>query len=295
MALLSMSLLLAAPHRAEAQKSKTKKHDNYLSFSTTADLQQFFSYKNSDKIIISGHRGGIDFPENSLEGLQGVMDAMPAFFEIDPRLTKDSVIVLMHDVTLDRTTTATGKLSDYTWAELQSVRLKDVNGKVTSYKIPTLEEVIIWSRGKTIINLDKKDVPFHMIVDIIKKHQAEKHVMLTVHTGAQARYYHDRLPNIMFSAFARNEKEYADMEIAGVPWENMIAYVGWTIDEKNEDIVKKLREKGVKCMVSLAPTHDKIKDPVERDTRYLEEINKRPDIIETDLPIELWEVLHKRK
>jgi glycerophosphoryl diester phosphodiesterase len=293
--LLSISLLLAVSPHAEAQNSVRETNKNYLNFSTTAELQQFYTCNGKDKIIISGHRGGIDFPENSLEGLQEVMNVMPAFFEIDPRLTKDSVIVLMHDATLDRTTTAKGKLSDYTWAELQSVRLKDVNGKVTPFKIPTLEEVIIWSQGKTIINLDKKDVPFHMIVDLIKKHRAENHVMLTVHTGAQARYYYDRLPNIMFSVFARNSKEYADMEISGVPWENMIAYVGWTIDEKNEDIVNMLRAKGVKCMTSLAPSHDKIKDPAERDARYLEEINKRPDIIESDLPIELWQVLNSKK
>lgn len=290
-ALLSFGILVTIPYKAGAQKINT----NNIQISKPKDLQHFLSYKADDKIIISGHRGGIDFPENSLEGLQAVVNAMPAIFEIDPRLTKDSVIVLMHDETLDRTTTATGKLSDYTWSELQNVRLKDSKGQVTNYKIPKLEEIILWSQGKTIINLDKKDVPLPMIVDIIKKHQAEGHVMLTVHTGAQARYYHDRLPQIMFSAFARNEKEYADMEISGVPWVNMIAYVGWTIDSKNKHIVKKLREHGVKCMISLAPSHDQIKSKNERDMRYKEEIDKCPDIIETDLPISLWHVLNNTK
>lgn len=289
--ILSFGILITLPHTAEAQKINT----NTIQISKPKDLQHFLSYKADDKIIISGHRGGIDFPENSLEGLQAVVNTMPAIFEIDPRLTKDSIIVLMHDETLDRTTTATGKLSDYTWSELQKVRLKDSSGKTTNFKIPTLEEVIIWSRGKTIINLDKKDVPLAMIVDIIQKYEAEGHVMLTVHTGAQARYYHDRLPQIMLSVFARNEKEYADIEISGVPWLNMIAYVGWTIDSKNEHIVKKLREHGVKCMISLAPSHDKIKNKNEREIRYQEEIYKRPDIIETDLPITLWNVLNNNK
>lgn len=45
------------------------------------------------------------YAENCIEGLENVLTQMPAFFEIDPRLTKDSVIVLMHDATLDRTTT----------------------------------------------------------------------------------------------------------------------------------------------------------------------------------------------
>lgn len=270
--------------------------ENYIQFRNTKELQNFFKYKGNGAIIISGHRGGreTNFPENSLEGFHNVLSQMPAIFEIDPRLTKDGVAVLMHDATLDRTTTGKGKLSDYTWAELQSIRLKDAEGNVTPYKIPTLEEVIIWSKGKTIINLDKKDVPLETIVALIKKHKAEKHVMVTVHTGAQARFYYDRIPGIMMSAFARTVKEFEDLAIAGVPWKNMIAYVGPTIDENNADIVARLREKGVRCMVSYAPTHDKLSSHEEREKAYCDEIKKQPDIIESDIPTEIWTILQSK-
>ena len=270
-----------------------KAERNYVDFKDVKELHDYFSYKGDGSVLISGHRGGreLKFPENSLEGFQNVLNQMPAFFEIDPRLTKDSVIVLMHDETLDRTTTATGKLADYTRAELQSDRLKDSEGNVTSCKIPTLEDVIRWSKGKTVINLDKKDVPLPMIAALIEKHQAQNHVMLTVHTGAQARYYYDRFPGIMLSVFARNAKEYEDISIAGVPWENMIAYVGRTIDETNEEIVNELRSKGVRCMVSYAPTHDKLETKAEREKAYREEMKKQPDIIESDIPTEIWSVL----
>ena len=278
-------------HNSCAQNDKS----NYISFDKLEDAYLHFAYKKDNSILVSGHRGGreVGFPENSIEGFQNVLNQVPSFFEIDPRLTKDSVIVLMHDATLERTTNSTGKLSDYTWEELQSVRLKDSEGRVTSAKIPTLEEVIIWSKGKTVINLDKKDVPFHKIVSIIKKHNAEKHVMLTVHTGAQARYYYDRLPGIMFSVFARNDKEYEDIAICGVPWKNMIAYVGPTIDETNIHIVEKLHADGVRCMVSYAPTHDTLKTAEERLEAYKKEIEKKPDIIESDLPVEIWKALTK--
>ena len=249
--------------------------------------------KNS--VIISGHRGGRGegMPENSLHTFQKVTSIMPVFFEIDPRLTKDSVIVLMHDETLDRTTNGTGKLINYTWEEVRKLRLKDLPGNITEDTIPTLEEAIRWSKGKAILNLDRKDVPREMIVDIIKKCKAEEYVMLTVHTGEQARYYYDRMPRIMFSAFARNIKEYEDMASSGVPWENMIAYVGHTIDDKNRPIVEMLREKGVKCMISVAPTHDRLGSPEERQEGYLQEIQKQPDIIESDYPIEVWKALEK--
>ena len=267
--------------------------ENYIKFKKPRDVHQYFTYKADSSILVSGHRGGQEpgYPENSIEGFQHVLTQMPAFFEIDPRLTKDSVIVLMHDATLDRTTDATGKLSDYTLAELQSVRLKDHEGNITSARIPTLEEVIKWSKGKTVINLDKKDVPLHMIVELIRKHKAEKHVMLTVHTGAQARYYSDRLPGIMLSVFARNDNEFEDIVISGVPWENMIAYVGQTISDSNRHIVEQLRAKGVRCMVSYAPTLDRLRTAGERESAYKEAIKTNPDIIESDYPVEIWKAL----
>lgn len=273
--------------------SAQNKKLNTLNIKTNKQLHEHFKYKNDGSILVSGHRGGREkgFPENSIQGFENVLSQLPAFFEIDPRLTKDSVIVLMHDATLDRTTTGKGKLSNYTWAELQDIRLKDYDGNVTDYKIPTLEEAIIWSKGKTVINLDKKDVPMEMIVKLIKKHSAENNVMLTVHTGAQARYYYDRFPTIMLSAFSRNMKEYEDLVISGVPWENMIAYVSYSIDENNKAIVDMLHAKGVRCMISVAPTHDRLETVQERNLKYKEEINKKPDIIESDIPTEIWKAL----
>nr|WP_217932149.1 glycerophosphodiester phosphodiesterase family protein [Bacteroides caecimuris] len=267
-----------------------------LKFDDVTQLRDFFKYAENGSIIISGHRGGYEegYSENSIEGLENVLKQMPAFFEIDPRLTKDSVIVLMHDATLDRTTTGTGRVCDHTWKELQKLRLKDHSGKVTDCKIPTLEEVIKWSRGKTIINLDKKDVPMAMIAALIKKHKAERHVMLTVHTGAQARYYYDRFPTIMMSAFARNMKEFEDLSISGVPWENMIAYVGHSITPENKKIVEMLHARGVRCMISVAPTHDRLPSKEKRALKYKEEIDKKPDIIESDIPTEVWTVLQSR-
>lgn len=267
----------------------------YLKFKKLSDTQEYFAYKADSTILISGHRGTKEagFPENSIEGFQHALTRMPLFFEVDPRLTKDSVIVLMHDETIDRTTNASGKLSDYNYDELLSIRLKDHEGNITATMIPKLEEVFDWSKGKTVINLDRKDVPHQMIVDLIKKNKAEKYVMLTVHTGAQARFYHDRLPGVMLSVFARNDAEYEDVAISGVPWENMIAYVGQSIDESNRHIVEKLHANGVRCMVSFAPTHDRQKTTEQRMAAYIREFENsvyKPDIIESDYPVEVWGV-----
>jgi len=260
------------------------------------DPHDFFKYKDDGSVLISGHRGGREkgYPENSIEGFQNVLQQTPAFFEIDPRLTKDSVIVLMHDETLDRTTTGKGLVSDYTWKQLQSFRLKDSDGNVTAFSIPTLEDVILWSKGKTVVNLDKKDVPMKMIASLIKKLDAVNQVMLTVHTGSQARYYYDRFPGIMMSAFVRTTFEYEEMEISGVPWQNMIAYIGGTINTANLKIVDLLHSKGVRCMISVASTQDQLETSMDRRKAYLNEISKKPDIIESDMPTEIATALISR-
>ncbi len=105
-----------------------------LNLESPQAMKEFFRYKGKSTPIISGHRGGMikGFPENSIETFENTLRNSPAFFEIDPRLTKDSVAVLMHDATLERTTTGTGKVSDYTYAELQKFRLKDPQGNPTA-------------------------------------------------------------------------------------------------------------------------------------------------------------------
>ena len=265
---------------------------NALKFKNIAEFQAYFHYTGKDMPIISGHRGGTvpGYPENCVATLQNTLKYTPAFFEIDPRLTKDSVVVILHDDTLDRTTTGHGKLSNYTYAELQQFRLKDPQGKVTEYKIPTLKEVILWSKGKTIVNLDHKDVPLEMTAKIMKECGNEM-IMLTVHNAKQALFYVKDNPNHMLSAFVRTKKEFDEYDKAGVPWKNMIAYIGPNNKPENKEILDLLHAKGVMCMISAAPTYDKLKDPAERANHYRETFTMGADILESDLPIEVADAI----
>lgn len=269
--------------------AQQKKPLQTLNIKNTQDLHDFFKYTGQDIPIISGHRGGTTqgYPENCIATFENTLRHTPAFFEIDPRLTKDSVVVLMHDATLERTTTGTGKVSDYTWEELKQFKLKDPAGNATPYNIPTLDEVITWSKGKTIINLDKKDVPLATTMKKLKQHNAAAHVMLTVHNAEQAKYYYDNIPGIMFSAFVKTKQELESYEKAGVPWASIMAYVGPENKPENKEMYDLLHARGVMCMISAAPTYDKLKDPVARKKAYQEIFEKGADVLESDLPIEV--------
>lgn len=270
------------------QISSAQTEINTLHFKNANEFQQYFKHTGKDMPVISGHRGGTTtgYPENCVATFQNTLKYTPAFFEIDPRLTKDSVVVLMHDETLDRTTTGKGKVSDYTFAELQQFRLKDPQGNVTDYKIPTLKDVILWSKGKTIVNLDHKDVPLEMTAKILKECKNDE-VMLTVHNAQQARFYYDNNPKNMMSAFVLTKEAFYTYEKAGVPWKNMIAYIGPTNKAENKELLDLLHAKGVMCMISAAPSYDKLKDPTERATHYRETFTMGADILESDLPIEV--------
>ena len=266
---------------------------NILKLKTAKDLHEFFRYTGNDAVLVSGHRGGMvpGFPENSIATFENTLRHTPAFFEIDPRLTKDSVIVLLHDATLDRTTTGKGKLSDYTFEELKQFRLKDAQGNVTDYSIPTLEETIEWARGKTVLNLDHKDVPLQMTADLLKKHKADAFMMLTVHSAAEAKFYLAENKNRMFSAFIRNKEEFDEYEKSGVPFTQLIAYIGPIVKPENQELYLLLHQKGTMCMISAASSYDKLKSAEERKSAYISIAKDGASILESDMPIEAAEAI----
>jgi glycerophosphoryl diester phosphodiesterase len=75
--------------------------------------------------------------------------------ELDLAQSKDGIIIIMHDKTIDRTTNGKGKPSDYTLEELKQFRLKNGLERVTNNTIPTLKEVMAALKGRVMVNLDK--------------------------------------------------------------------------------------------------------------------------------------------
>ncbi len=122
-------------------------------------------------VMVVVHRGDWrNFSENSLEAVESAIEMGADMVEIDLAMTKDSVLILLHDRTLDRTTSAKGRPSDYTLAEIKEMRLRNGQLRVTqSYTIPTLEEVMQLTRGRIKVNLDKADKYFDKVYPILEE------------------------------------------------------------------------------------------------------------------------------
>lgn len=133
----------------------------------------------SDYVMIFAHRGDWrNAPENSLQAYQNCIDAGIDGIEIDVQMTKDSVIVMMHDNTIDRTTTGTGKVSDHTLAELKALYLKNPIGVVTRHKIPTFDEVLELAKGKILMQVDKWQPIKEEVIKVAKKHSCLNQLIL---------------------------------------------------------------------------------------------------------------------
>lgn len=94
-------------------------------------------------MINYAHRGASEYaPENTLASFYlGLMQGANGI-ETDVRKTKDGVLILFHDNTLDRVTDASGAVSDYTWEELQKVKVYGNSTKGFYDRIVTLREFL---------------------------------------------------------------------------------------------------------------------------------------------------------
>ncbi len=106
------------------------------------------------------HRGGEDgVPENTMVAIKDSVELGAEYIEIDLHATADGKIVLLHDETLDRTTTGTGKLSEHTWEQVKDLDAGSwKDPKFSHARIPLLSEVLAYCKEHEVkILLDIKD------------------------------------------------------------------------------------------------------------------------------------------
>lgn len=102
----------------------------------------------ADSPIIVAHRGLHERrPENSLAAFAAAFKHGIRWCECDVHLSADGVPVVIHDDTLDRTTTGSGPVIEYSWAALCALRLRGRNRQPTNQFIPSLDQALRTPRG----------------------------------------------------------------------------------------------------------------------------------------------------
>ncbi len=102
--------------------------------------------------LILGHRGAPNAaPENTLRAFQMALEQGADGVELDVQASSDGVPVVIHDPTLDRTTSGHGRVDSHSWADLQSIRVG------AKYPLSRLQDVAEWAAGSgAFLNVELK-------------------------------------------------------------------------------------------------------------------------------------------
>jgi glycerophosphoryl diester phosphodiesterase len=192
---------------------------------------------NQDGFMVIAHRGASAYaPENTLMAVRRAMEMRAEMVEVDVLLSKDGIPVLLHDPSLERTTSGQGLVSDFTLSELKRLDAGSwFSEKTKAEPIPTVEELLELVKGKMALNLEIKT---QALTDSLEGGIVQKVVDLVRKHGMQE--------NVIVSSFdpraIRQLKEYAP-EIPGA-----ILYTAELYGDKHPiDIVKELKADAFNC------------------------------------------------
>jgi len=283
---VSVSCKTKKEEHAEVQKEEIHK---------PSVLLERFAYNAKDQPIISVHRGGKGikhYPENSLETLKYINDSIEAIYEIDVAKTKDSILVLMHDNTLNRTTTGEGNITDFTFAELQVFNLEDDFGNETKFKIPLFKDVLEWAKvNAVVLTIDiKRGVDVEQVVALIREVGAEDVSVIITYDLRQAERANAAAPELLLSVSARNDKEFEWLLHSGIPTENMLAFTGTRMS--SDSLYNKIHNNGIKTILGTLGNLDKQAE-ARGDSLYKVWVANGIDVIATDRPFAVASILQK--
>ena len=141
--------------------------------------------------LLIGHRGyPARYPENTLASFEGAMQAGCDMIELDVTLTKDRKVVVIHDDTLDRTTTGTGPVRGHDLAEVKALDAGSwFDARLASERVPELWEVMELTAGRCMLNIEIKESAFeadypadaieHQVVKLVKTSGAMDRVIIS--------------------------------------------------------------------------------------------------------------------
>ena len=292
------------------QTDRPKELVNYLrnqgkSVNTAGYIRKKLMDRDQHYVHVVSHRGDWkQFPENSLDAINSIIQMGGDVVEIDVQRTKDGQLILMHDERLDRTTNGKGLIAETTFADIQKLFLKDHNSNVTQHKVPTLKEVLLMSKGRIMLNLDKADRFFEQVVALLQETGTTDIAILK---GLQSiEEINNRLgvhlDSIIFMPMVRMDNDDAEQRITS--FVNEMAPVVFEVGYQKSDNPLPLKAKKLVARKSLLwynslkgrnGNHDDVVSKADPDAGYgylIDKLGAR--MIQTDEPARLIEYLRSR-
>ena len=221
---------------------------HYRDYDSAAALASALRWTESAPVLVSAHRGGPvpGLPENAVETFEYALNHAPALVEVDVRQTADGRLVLMHDETLDRTTTGTGRVDEASLTDLRRLRLVADDSVVTAFRVPTLAEALSWADGRAVLLLDvKRGVPFEAVVAEVRRHGAADRVAIITYSLDDHRRLAALAPDLVVSATAETPADVDALVASGLDLGRVIAWTG--VGVPDADVVARLHGLGIRA------------------------------------------------
>ncbi len=260
------------------------------------NLNDFFEcLEAAGMALVSAHRGGPypGLPENAVETMDAIMTDLPAIMEIDVATSADGVLYLMHDDTLERTTTGSGKADALTWDEIKNLRLEDEDGAVTNFAPARFDEALAWAKGRTLLQVDfKRSTRYEDVANEINRQDAEDQVILIAYSMASAAKLHRLMPSAMISVSVNSQSEINRAVAVGVPATRLMGFTG--TEEPRPRLFSVLNNRDIEVIFGTLGGRTSIDNVIARsgeEDRYAEIAAAGVDIIATDRPRQAFAAL----
>ena len=176
-------------------------------------------YPTERHIPVVGHRGvSAHCPENTLPSFEAAIRLGVDLIEFDVNVSKDGELMVIHDTTVDRTSDRTGRVRDYTLAELKSFDFSYTFPEYRGVQIPTLREVLRLvsdSSDKLLLNVEIKDME-HGTVDrtvrMLKEFDLADRSVIASFDAEILRYTHAAHPEMRCQGFSGRYMEHFEAE-----------------------------------------------------------------------------------
>ncbi len=288
--LVALELAACAPSSDPTPQTRRESRAGW-SIDAGGDLNAFFEcLEQEGAALVDAHRGGPrdGFPENALATFETTMAAAPAILEIDVQTSADGVLYLMHDDTLERTTTGAGAANALSWADISKLRLKDAAGRATDFAPTRFDEALRWAERRTILAIDlKPSTKYEAAIAEIRRQKAEHRILLIAYTLGQAKKLSRLIPEAMISLNVGSQSEMNAAVAAGIPADHIVGFTGTKAPDLR--LFELLDDRDVEVMFGTLGWPESIDREIAAsgaDGRYAEIAAMGADLIATDRPAE---------
>lgn len=237
--------------------------------------------------VVIAHRGHhTNLPENTLAAYESAIKLGADYVEVDLRTTKDSVLVVLHNASVEAMTNGKGKISELLYAQVQQLAIKAKNGNAV-YRIPLFKDVLALCRGRMNIYLDFKEASVAAAWKMICEAGMQKNIVVYANTLKQLNEWQRLAPQMPVMTSVPDSINSTEA-LARFISQYHVAAVDGSVGQYSAAMRQLLRDRGVALWLD-------VQSQQEGPAVWAQAEALAAEGMQTDHPEELIQYLHQKQ